>query len=135
MADPRCVSISCDVKDIFDKKFKAAVLAKIKQTVTTLINKNNALEVKDNCKEGFFLEATVVSLKADDANKPTNLEAKVTVKVTRLGGAGQVFTAAGSAKAQGINAKKLEDEAKMITGDALEDALTKRAIPQMLKTP
>jgi len=140
MADPICVSIAYDVKekDVFDKKLfnknpKPALLEKMKKTIPPLLTKKGFV-VKDDCKEGFFMEATLLSLKADDASKPTSLDTKVSIKVTALGGTAQVFTASGNSKSSGINPKKMEEEAKLVVGDALEDTLTKRAIPQMLKT-
>jgi len=55
------------------------------------------------------MEATLLSLKADDASKPTSLDTKVSIKVTTLGGTGQVFTVFGHSKPE-IDPKKIEEE-------------------------
>src|SRR5438067_2338855 len=39
MANPKCVALQCDIKDIFDKALKAAVAKQVKQTVQTLVDK------------------------------------------------------------------------------------------------
>jgi len=77
MANPRCVALKCEVKDIFDKGLKSAVLKQIKQTVQTLVDKTKGLSFDDNCKDGWLLTATVLSLKVDNTDKPTTFEAKV----------------------------------------------------------
>src|ERR1041384_1004733 len=132
MAAPKCVSAKCVVKDIFDKDLTPAVLKQMKKTVQTLVDKNAGLEFKDSCKEGFLLTVTLVSLKVDDEDKPTSIEAKVSVDGVVMGGSASAFKASGSAKAAGINAKKIEEEATYIVGEALGSLMTKQVIPQML---
>jgi hypothetical protein len=135
MATPKCVALKCDVKDLFDKALKAAVLKQIKQTVQTQVDKNKSkgLSFDDNCKDGWLLTATVLSLKVNDTNKPTAIEAKVFIGGVPLDGSTNGFKANGSAKATSIRANKMEEEAKSIVNDALEDMMTKQVLPQMLK--
>ena len=133
MANPRCVALKCEVKDIFDKDLKSAVLKQIKQTVKVQIDKNKALSFDDNCKDGWLLTGTVLSLAVDNTDKPTSIEAKAVIEGVPLFGTAKGFKANGSSKAKGINAKKMEEEAKFIVDDVLKDLMTKQALPQMLK--
>jgi hypothetical protein len=133
MAD-RCVGLKCDVKEIFDKDLKPAVLKQIKETVKTLVDKTKGLAFDEKCKDGWMLTATVVSLKVDDADKPTKMEAKVLVEGVPLFGTVSGFKASGGSKASGINAKKLGDEATSFVNDVLKDVMTKQALPQMQKS-
>ena len=79
MADLKCVSAKCVIKSIFDKDLSPSVLKQMKVTVQTLVDKNSGLEFKDSCKEGYLLTVTLVSLTVDDEEKPTGLDAKVSV--------------------------------------------------------
>jgi hypothetical protein len=133
MANPtKCVSAKCDVKEIFDKALKSAVLEQALETIKNQVEKNKQLSFEDKCKEGWHLKVTV-SVNADDPKNPDSLEAKVAVDGVSLGGSLSGFKASGNAKASGINAKKLEKEAKMIVHEALDDLMAKRVIPQLLK--
>ena len=134
MANPRCVALKCEVKDIFDKALKPAVLKQIKQTVQTLVDKTKGLSFDDNCKDGWLLTATVLSLNVDRADKPTSIEVKVAIGGVPLFGTAKGFNAIGNSKATGINAKKLEEEARFIVDDAMKDLMSKRVLPQMLKS-
>ena len=135
MANPKCVALKCEVKDIFDKDLKTAVLKQIKQTVQTQVDKNKSkgLSFDDNCKDGWMLTATLLALKVDNTSKPTTIEAKVFIGGVPMDGTTNGFKANGSAKASGINAKKMEEEAKAIVNDVVTDLMTKQVIPQMLK--
>ena len=134
MADPKCVSAKCDIKDIFDKDLKPAVLKQMRQTLERELNKKkDVLEFKDSCKEGFLLNVTLDSLTVDDEDKPTSLEAKVTIVGVAIGGTATGFKATGNRKVSGINSKKIEEEAKFIVDAALGNVITKQVIPQMLK--
>ena len=134
MANPiKCVSAKCEVKDIFDKALKSAVLEQIRETVENQVNKTKGLSFDDKCKDGWHLTVIVLSLDVDDAKNPDTMEAKVAVSGVSLGGAASGFKASGNAKASGINAKKIEKEARMIVHEALDDLLAKRVMPQLLK--
>ena len=133
MATPRCVALKCEVNDLFDKDLKPAVLKQIKQTVKAQVDKNDALSFDENCKDGWLLTATVLSLKVDDTDNPKTIEVKVLIGGVPLFGTSNGFKASGHSKAAGINARKMEDEAKSIVDDALKDAMTKQALPQMVK--
>jgi hypothetical protein len=132
----KCVAVNCEVKEIFDKAFKPAVLKQIKQTVQTLVDKNKSkgLSFEPNCKNGWLLKVSVVSLELDDPNKPTTMKASVSVNGSRLDGVSAgMIKASGNAKATSIRAKKLEDEAKQIVADVLGEVMTRDVIPVLLK--
>ena len=133
MANPKCVSAKCEIKDIFDNDLKPAVLKQMKLTIQTAVDKNAGLEFKDSCKEGYVLTVKLLSLTVDDKDKPDGLEAKVSVVGVALGGTATGFNATGGSKVQGINPKKMEEEAKFIVDDALGKLMSKQVIPQMLK--
>lgn|SRR5262245_24636931 len=134
MANPKCVALNkCEVKDTFDKRLNSAVLKQIKQTVQALVDKTNGLAFDDKCKDGWSLSATVLALKVDNQDKPTSIETKVLIEATPLDGSTHGFKAPGGAKATGVNAKKMEEEAKAIVNDAVKDLMTKQVVPQMLK--
>jgi len=133
MANPKCVALKCEVKDIFDKALKPAVFKQIKKTVQTQVDKTNGLSFDDNCKDGWLLTAAVLSLKVDNTDKPTTIEVKVFIGGVPLDGSTNGFKANGSAKATSINGKKLEQETTSIVDDAVKDLMTKQVLPQMLK--
>lgn len=134
----KCFSIKCEVKekDLFDKGLKAAVLKQMHETVTAVAKKykSKGLELDANCKEGWVLTATVTSLEVDDPAKPKSMEAKVAIDGAYFGtGGGQKMAAAGKAKATGVRANKLEDEAKMIVNDVLGDLIENKVVPKILE--
>jgi hypothetical protein len=133
MANAKCVALKCEVKDIFEKALRPAVLKQIKQTVQTLVDKSKGLPFDDNCKDGWLLTATVLSLKMDNTDKPTSIETRIVIGGVPLFGTANGFKATGSSKTTGINAKKMEEEAKFIFDDVLKDLMTKQVLPQMLK--
>jgi hypothetical protein len=80
------------------------------------------------------LTATVTSLEVDDPAKPKSMEAKVEIDGAYFGtGGGQKMAAAGKAKATGVRANKLEDEAKMIVNDVLGDLMENKVISKILE--
>jgi hypothetical protein len=134
----KCFSVKCEVKekDLFDKGLKAAVLKQMHATVEAIAKKykSKGLDLDANCKEGWILTASVTSLAVDDPAKPKSIEAKVEVDGAYFGtGGGQKMSASGKAKATGIRANKLEDEAKMIVNEVLGDVMDKKVIPTVLK--
>jgi hypothetical protein len=134
MADPTiCVSAKFECKDLFDKALKDAVLKQAEETVEAQVNKAKGLSYESKCKEGWHLTVTIDSVKVDDPKNADTIEAKVSVSGVSLGGAASGFKASGNAKASGINAKKLEKEAKMIVHEALDDLMAKRVVPQLSK--
>jgi hypothetical protein len=129
----KCVAVNCEVKEIFDKAFKPAVLKQIKQTVQTLVDKNKSkgLIFDPNCKNGWLLKVSVVSLELDGT---TTMKASVSVNGSRLDGVtAGLIKASGNGKATSIRAKKLEEEAKQIVADVLGEVMIRDVIPVLLK--
>jgi hypothetical protein len=134
MADQKCVAIKADVKDIFDKALKPAVTDQITETVKALVAKTKGLAFDKNCKDGWLLNATVVSLKVDNKDNPTTLEAAVTIDGLPLFGTVNPFKAKGHSKTGGVNAKKMAEEVTSFVDAVLKDVMTKQVLPQMLKS-
>ena len=133
-----CISVKYEVKekDLFDKKFKPAVLKQMKDTVERVAKKykSKGLELDDKCKEGWLLTASVTSLSVDDPAKAKSIEAQVSIDGAYFGkGGGKKMSAKGKAKASGIRANKLEDEARMIVNEALGSVLDNKVVPAVLK--
>lgn len=133
---PKCVGLKCDAKNLFDDSLKKAVLGQMTKTVKQLVDKQkkHGLTFDPKCKDGWLLTATVEHLKADDPKAPKQLEVKVTVSGVRVGATASGFNAKGSAKATGVNAKKLEQEATGLVDAVLADLMAKQVIPQLLKS-
>jgi len=130
----KCVSAKCTIKSIYDKALTADALKQMKETVQKAVDaKKPTLELKDSCKEGFFLTVSLDSLTVDDEEKPTSIEAKVSVTGVALGGTATGFKASGSAKASGINARKMEGEVEFVVDSALGDLMADKVVPQMMK--
>ena len=131
--DSRCPA--CLLKLTFGDE--PATIKQMTESVKKLIDNKKGFVIKDKVTKGFDLTATLTSLKTDDDNKPTSLEAKINISVLTVGTltTGNLFNAKGNRKIKGINAKKMEEEVKGIVGDLMEDVMTKQAIPQMQKTP
>src|SRR5689334_1525768 len=128
MAD-KCVSVKVEVKKIFDKDLTKAVSEQLKSTIEDAVNKTKGLAVDKNCKEGWFLTATVVLLDVDDPASPKTMEAKIQIDGVELGGAASSFKANGSGKMSGVRAKKIEDDAAGLVNDIAADLMKDKVIP------
>jgi hypothetical protein len=133
----KCVSIKCEVKEkeLFDKNLKPAVLKRMKATIEAVAKKHKSkgLELDENCKDGWVLTAAVTALTVDDPAKPKSMEAKVAIDGAFFGtGGGQKMAASARAKATGVRANKLEDEAKALVNDVLGDVMENKVVPAVL---
>jgi len=135
MAQDKCVALKCEVKDIFDTKLTNPVLEQMEKTIRSLIDgsKTKGLYFDKRCKDGWLLTAKVAKLGVDDPNNPTSLEVRVAIEGVPLFGTAKGFNASGKGKVSGINARKIEQEAKSIVNDTLDDLLTRQALPHMTK--
>jgi hypothetical protein len=136
MANPKCVAVKCEVKEIFDKALKPAVLKQVRTTVQTLVDKNKSKGIvfDPNCKDGWLLNVTVLSLELDDPVRPTSLNAEVKIEGVRMDGVTSgVVKATGSAKATGVRANQIEEKAKLTVHDAIESPMLRTVIPKLLK--
>jgi len=131
MAD-KPVGLKCEVKKIFNKDLKDAVLDQIKETIKASVDGTKGLVFNEKTKTGWLLTATVVSLEADDPDNPDTLSIKIAIDGLAFGGSASGFNASGSRKVSGINPKKLEDEVKSIVNDAFESLMKKQVIKALL---
>jgi hypothetical protein len=78
------VSVDCLIKAIYDKsltkEFKDLIVGKLGDA----INKSKKLEVDDNTKKGFSLNATL-ELTRDDNSKPPVLKGAISVAIISVG--------------------------------------------------
>jgi hypothetical protein len=130
MADKSYVSVKCDVKDVFDNAVKPGVLKAMGATITDAINNKSSgkLTTKDKSNEGFLLTATVTSLKADDKDKPTKLDAKVAISVMTIGSTAKAFNGSAGGSEDGVGSKVQSAAEELVTG-ILDDFM-----PKVIKT-
>jgi hypothetical protein len=131
MADDKCVAAKCDVKKIFDKNLTKPVCDAILDTIETLVNKTKGLAFDKNCKDGWLLNATVVSLEVDDPAKPTSMEAKLQIDGMAFSQTASTLKANGSGKMNGVRPKKIEANATMLVNDVLGDLMKDKVIPAL----
>lgn len=133
MADDKCVGVKCEVKNIFEKEFAKPVCREMQDTIESLVNKTKGLKFEKNCKDGWMLTATVISLDVDDPSKPTLLSLKLAIDGVPLSGSAKGFAATGNGKVSGIRPKKMEEEATSIVQDVISDTMYDKVLPQMSK--
>ena len=124
-----CVSLKCNITDIFDSGLKSGVAAAMESAITDAIDSKSGgkLEVKGKCTEGFLLTASL-SLKADDKDKPTKLDAKISMTVIAVGSTAKAFTGNSSGSSDGIGSK-VQNAANDLVTAILEDFM-----PKVVKT-
>jgi hypothetical protein len=133
MAGDKCVAAKCEVKKIFDKDLTKPVCDQMKDTIETLVNKTKGLVFDKNCKDGWLLTATVVSLDVDDPAKPTSMEAKIQIDGVAFNQSASSLKATGNAKMKGVRPKKIEDDATTLVNDVIDDLMQNRVIPAITK--
>jgi len=133
MADDKCVALKCEVKKIFDKNLTKPVLQQVKDTIEAAVNKTKGLVFDKNCKDGWVLTATLVLLDVDDPAKPTSMEVKVQIDGMAFSQTASTLKATGNAKMSGVRPKKIEDDAKMLVNDVLDDLMKNKVIPALTK--
>src|SRR5262245_52493479 len=132
MAD-KPVGLKCEVKKIFDKDLTKAVLEQIKSTIADAVNGTKGLTFDEKTKSGWLLTATVLSLEADDPDKPDSLEIKISIDGIAFGGSASGFSANASRKVSGINPKKLEAEVTSIVDGAFGDLMKKKVVKVLVE--
>lgn len=130
MADKSYVSVKCDAKDIFDSKLKSGLIKAMTKNVTDAINTKSGgkLSTTDKSDEGFILTATVTSLKADDKDKPTKLDAKLALIAMAIGSTAKAFNGTSGGSATGVGSK-VQEAAEGLVTDVLDDFM-----PKVIKT-
>ena len=129
---PVCISVRPEVneKELFDKGVKRALLKQIEETVEAVVKKykSDDLVYDNKSKEGWVLNVTVASITLDDPAKPKRMDGKIQV-VGMLSDSPKVLKASAGGYADGLRPNKLEDKAKTLVNDVLEELLTKKIIP------
>ena len=133
MANTMCVSLKCEVKKIFNKDLTKPVFKQIKDTIEPMINKTKGLVFDKNCKDGWELTATVVSLNADNPDNPTKLDASVSITGMSFDQSPRTINATGEGKVPDVRLKTLEADAKALVGGVFKDLMEKRVIPALTK--
>ena len=133
MADDKCVAAKCDVKKIFDKGLTKPVCEQIQETIETMVNKTKGLVFDKNCKNGWVLNATVVLLDVDDPASPSTMEAKLQIDGMAFSQDASTLKATGSAKMEGVRAKKIKEDAATLVNDVLEDMMKSKVLPALTR--
>jgi len=130
MANKLFVTVKCDVKDVFDAALKPGILKAMGANITDSINNKSGgkLSTKDKSAEGFILSASVTSLKADNKDKPTKLDAKAAVSVIAVGSTAKAFNGSSGASLTGVGSN-VQSAAEGLVTDLLDDFM-----PKVIKT-
>lgn len=130
MADKSYVSVKCDAKDVFDNALKSGLIKAMTTCVTNAINNKSSgkLTTKDKSNEGFLLSATLTSLKADNKDKPTKLDAKLGITVMTIGSTTKAFNGTAGGAEDGVG-PKIQDAANELVTGILDDFM-----PKVIKT-
>jgi hypothetical protein len=131
MADDKCVGVKCEVKNIFERDFAKPVCKEMQDTIESLVNKTKGLKFERNCRDGWMLTATVLSLDVDDPGKPTQLSLKLAIDGVPLSGTAKGFNATGNGKVSGLRPKKMEEETTSIVQDVISDTMYDKVLPLM----
>jgi len=86
------------------------------------------LTTKDKSTEGFILTATLTSLKADNKDKPTKLDAKLALSVMTIGSTAKAFNGTSGGSEDGVG-PKVQDAANDLVTGILDDFM-----PKVIKT-
>ncbi len=83
---PTTVTIECVVKEVFDGSLKSGLVTTMRKAIEKVINTKSGgnLTTDGKSDDGITLTATLDSLKADNKDKPTKLEATMSFKGTKL---------------------------------------------------
>jgi hypothetical protein len=130
MADKSYVSVKCDAKDVFNNALKSGLIKAMTTNITNAINNKSGgkLTTKDKSDQGFILTATLTSLKADDKDKPTKLDAKLALSVMTIGSTAKAFNGTSGGSADGVG-PKVQDAAEDLVNGLLDDFM-----PKVIKT-
>ena len=128
---PVCVSVKPDIKEkeLFDKTLKSALEKQIKETVEAVVKKHKSddLVYDDKSSKGWALNVSP-SIALDDPAKPRKMDGKVQV-VGVHSGSSSILKASAGGYADGLRPNNLENKAKTLVNDILEELLTKKIIP------
>jgi hypothetical protein len=133
MADKTYVSIKCDVKSIFDNAFKSAALEALKDAITTAVDGHGDFTTSAKSKVTIVLTSAVTSLTADDKEKPSSLEVKISIDGLLTGGTAAAFKASSAGSADGFNPKKVKEQVGELVDAVAASLMKSKVLPQMVK--
>ena len=118
MADPKYVTVKCDVKSLFDSGLKSDLLKAMEEPIQKAIDdkSNGKLTTKKKSDEGFVLSATLTALDADDKKKPTKLDAKVNISVLAVGSTAKAFTGSANGSTDGFGSRVKPAATDLVVG-------------------
>jgi hypothetical protein len=129
------VNIKCEVGQIFDSKYKAAVFAAMKKKIGEVMAKNSSIFTLDKTKGNAGIEYELkVTLKVtrDEKSKPPRINANVEVQgMASSSGTPKTIKASGGARFEGPDPNKLERDAAQVSADAVEAVMTDKVVPAM----
>ncbi len=131
MAKKKYVSVKVDQKDTSLAIVKKdGIIRAATKAITNLINTKSGgkLSTTEKSAQGYLLTATVTSLKADNKDKPTKLDCKVSLLIMAVGSSARAFS--GSSEGSVSNLSNPQADAEALVVDIFED-LMKQAIPKM----
>ena len=128
------IKTSCDKiskalnKDAAKKALEASIKCALKAA---------KLELDPKAKTGFDLDAKIVSLTADDDNKPTRIEVKLLIKCSYIGGETKLITLSNGAFTDGFNPNKPDEAAADVIDGVVAALLDKdsKGVKEMQKMP
>jgi len=133
MAVPKkYVAVKCEVKDKSLKgvKFDAVVKTAV-ETISAAINNKSSgkLTTKDKNPDGFLFTALITTLKGDDSDKPTAIDAKVAITAMTVGSSAKAFNGNANGSMKGVG--NVQSSAEDLVSSVLESFMPK-AISTML---
>lgn len=128
MADKKKYVIAkCELKDTSLKAVKPdGILKAMGASIDKAINSNSKgkLTTKDKNSDGFLMTVSVTTLKGDDKDAPTTLEAKIGFVVMTIGSSTKAFTGSSGATQNGVS-KDVQGDAEGLVTDILDSYMPK----------
>lgn len=133
---PTVISIKTSADKVSKCVSKDAALKALKSSVEVAL-KAAKVDLDTSAKQGFALMAKIVSITADDDEKPTKVDAKLEVTLTYMGGSTKVIKASNGGSVDGVNAKKVDSAVADLIDGVISAQLDKggKLVKEMAKTP
>lgn len=130
MAGKTYVSVKCEAKDVYDSALKSGLVKVMTDSISDAINNKSSgkFSTKSKSDEGFLLTASLASLKADDKDKPTKLDAKVAISVLAIGSTAKAFNGSSSGSVDGFGSKAPSAAEDVVIG------ILEEFMPKVIKT-
>lgn len=133
---PTVISIKTSADKVSKCVSKDAALKALKASIGSALNAAK-VDLDTGAKQGFALMAKIVSITADDDEKPTKLDAKLEVTLTYMGGSTKVIKASNEGSVDGVNAKKIDSAVADVIDGVIAAQFDKsgKLVKEMAKTP